>query len=71
MTGQELRAARAELGLTQASLAAALGISRSQLINFEHGVHRQSGRPCPIPRAIELAVRYLLLLIQPSISPRN
>jgi transcriptional regulator with XRE-family HTH domain len=51
--------------MSQQALAAALGISLSQLSNYEHGTQRQSGRPCPIPRAIELAVRYLLSQHQP------
>ena len=61
MTRQELRAARDRLGMTQASLAAALGISISQLGNYERGWDRQNDRPSTIPRAIEFAVRYLLL----------
>jgi DNA-binding XRE family transcriptional regulator len=60
VTGTELRAARERLGMTQRALAEALGISLSQLGNFEREIHRQTGRPCPIPPAIELAVRYLL-----------
>jgi transcriptional regulator with XRE-family HTH domain len=60
MTGTELRATRERLGMTQAALASALDISVSQLGNFERGTHRQTGRPCPIPRTVELAVRYLL-----------
>jgi hypothetical protein len=46
--------------MTQVVLASALEISLSQLGNYERGTHRQTGRPCPIPRAVELAVRYLL-----------
>lgn len=61
MTKEELRDARERLGQTQRQLAAALGISLSQLRNYERGVARQSGRPAPIPTAIELAIRYLLI----------
>jgi transcriptional regulator with XRE-family HTH domain len=60
MTGQELRAARERLGLTQAALAALLEISLSRLGNYERGIHRQSGKPYTIPRMVEFAVRYLL-----------
>jgi transcriptional regulator with XRE-family HTH domain len=65
MNGTEHRAARERMGMTQQSLATTLGISRSQLGNFERGTHRQTGRPCPIPRTVELAVRYLLIQPQP------
>jgi transcriptional regulator with XRE-family HTH domain len=60
MTGQELREARERMAMTQQSLADALEISRSQLGNYERGIHRQTGAPCPIPRTVELAVKYLL-----------
>jgi transcriptional regulator with XRE-family HTH domain len=60
MTGQELRAAREQLGMTQAALAATLGVSLSHLGNYERGVRRQTGQPCPIPRTVEFAVRWLL-----------
>ena len=47
--------------MTQRQLAYELEISLSQLGNYERGTHRQSGRPCLIPRTVELAVRYLLI----------
>jgi transcriptional regulator with XRE-family HTH domain len=65
VTGTELRAARERMGMTQVALAAALGISLSQLGNYERGTQRQSGQPCPIPRTVELAVQYLLIQPQP------
>ena len=55
MTGAELRATRKRLGMSQASLAAELGVSVSQLHNWEWGFYRGTDRPCPVPRAIELA----------------
>ena len=60
MTNEEFKTARKQLGQTQKQFAAALGISSSQLWNYEHGLDRQSGRPAVIPRTVELAVRYLL-----------
>jgi transcriptional regulator with XRE-family HTH domain len=56
MTNTELRATRKRLGLTQAQLAAALGISVSQLHNYERGSDRRTGAPCPVPRLVELAI---------------
>lgn len=65
MTGAELRDLRSRLGLSQDQLAQALGVSRSQVVNWEQGRDRHTGRPAPVPRAIELAVRYLLIQHQP------
>lgn len=62
MTAEELRDARRRLGMTQRQLANDLGISLSQFGNYERGRDRQSGRPCPIPRTVEMAVQYLLLI---------
>jgi transcriptional regulator with XRE-family HTH domain len=56
MTGIELRAFRKRLGLTQALFAQTLGISVSQLINYERGYDRHPPqRACVIPRLVELA----------------
>ena len=59
MTNTELRAVRKRLGLTQAALAEALGISLSQLHNYERGSDRRTGAPCPVPRLVQLACRAL------------
>lgn len=61
MTGPELRAFRKQLRLTQAQLAEALGVSVSQLWNWEAGVDRRTGKPCPVPRLVELACSSALL----------
>lgn len=55
MTPDDMRAWRKRLSLTQAQAAAALGISASQLTNYESGINRANKRPAPIPRAIALA----------------
>lgn len=52
MTPAEFRALRRRLGLTQAQLAAALGMSRDQILRYEAG-------RAPIPRVVELAVRQI------------
>jgi transcriptional regulator with XRE-family HTH domain len=59
MTAAELTALRECLGLSRAELARRLGISRSQLHNYERGRDRGTGRPCPIPLTVELACRAL------------
>jgi transcriptional regulator with XRE-family HTH domain len=56
MTGDELRALRLRLGLTQTQLAAALDVSASTIAKYEAG--KTSNRQ-PIPRVVELAVRAL------------
>jgi DNA-binding XRE family transcriptional regulator len=57
MTGPEFRTFRKRLGLTQAQLAKNLGISVSQLVNYEKGCDRRTKAPCPVPRFIELALK--------------
>ena len=49
---QELRDKRNLLGLTQAKMAEALGLSLKQYARYERGEY-------PIPRPVELAVKYL------------
>jgi DNA-binding transcriptional regulator YiaG len=66
MTGEELRSLRKRLRLTQWQLAAALGVSLGQLGNWERGRQRQSGRPAPIPRVVELAIQHLISQSQQS-----
>ena len=56
MTPAELIALRARLGLSQAALARALGMSRSQIMDYERGHDRSAeARPVAIPRVVELA----------------
>lgn len=50
MTPDAFLAWRQRLGLTQTAAAKALGLSRSALINYEHGV-----RPVPKPVALACA----------------
>jgi transcriptional regulator with XRE-family HTH domain len=59
MTGAQLRATRKDLGMTQAALAKAFGVSLSQLHNWERGEDRRTGAPCPVPRLVELACQAL------------
>ena len=58
MTPTELREARKRLGLTQVRLAEELGIAQVTVILYERG-KRYDGTPVKIPRAVELAMRYL------------
>ncbi len=55
MNQQQLMAAIAQLNLTQASLARALDISDRTMRRYVAG-------DAPIPRVVELAVKYLLAL---------
>ena len=59
MTNTELRDFRQRLGMTQADLAAELGISLSQLHNYERGSDRRTGAACPVPRLVQLACQAL------------
>ena len=52
MTAAEFRAARLALGLSQLRLARELGVVRTTVAYWEHGMR-------PVPRAVELAMRYL------------
>ena len=48
------------MGWDRTKLAQRLGISASRLADFERGCSRgKNSRPAPIPRAIELACRWL------------
>jgi len=49
VTPEQLRAARAELGLRQVDLAAALGIGRLEISKKEQGI-----RPVTVPQALGL-----------------
>ena len=49
----DLRAARKSLGLTQAELAAALGVHRMTITKWEGGTH-------PIPHTVVLVLQHML-----------
>jgi transcriptional regulator with XRE-family HTH domain len=55
VTGPDLKAWRGRLGYTQQAAAEALGISVSQLIDYETGRKRGTDRAAPIPRLVALA----------------
>jgi transcriptional regulator with XRE-family HTH domain len=55
VTGPDLKAWRARLGYTQQAAAVALGISVSQLADYETGHKRGTDRAAPIPRVVALA----------------
>lgn len=59
MTGSEFRAWRKRLGWTQQQAAEALGISVSQIIDYESGSKRGTDRAAPIPRVVALACQAL------------
>jgi DNA-binding XRE family transcriptional regulator len=60
----DLRAIRKRLNMTQAELAAALGVSRWTI------VQRETGK-VPVTRETELALQALMLLRQPASSRAN
>lgn len=53
MTGEGLRRAQRQLGLTNAQLCKTLEIAETTLCNYKAG-------RWPVPRTVELAVKYLL-----------
>jgi transcriptional regulator with XRE-family HTH domain len=60
MTPSELQDFRARMGWSQAELARQLGLSMSRIVDYELGATRgKARRPAPIPRVVELAIRYL------------
>jgi DNA-binding transcriptional regulator YiaG len=59
MTGIELRAFRKQLNLTQVQMAGSFDVSVSQLWNWEAGIDRSSGKPCPVPKLVEMACEAL------------
>lgn len=65
MSPDDFRAWRKRLGLTQAMAAQAIGISTSQLTNYELGINRGSGRPSPIPRTVALACAAVAAGLEP------
>ena len=52
MRAREFKAARERLGLSQAKLAKALGMSEPHMNRYEHGKTR-------VPKVVSLAVAYL------------
>jgi transcriptional regulator with XRE-family HTH domain len=57
MSAAEFRAWRKQLSLTQREAAAALGLSLSQVSDYESGLKRGTDRPAIIPRTVALACR--------------
>jgi len=55
MTGPAMKAWRKRLGFSRKGAAEALGISESQIIDYETGMKRGTDRPAPIPKTIALA----------------
>jgi transcriptional regulator with XRE-family HTH domain len=48
---------RTELGYTQAEAAGALGVSHSQVANWDAGMDRASGNPAVPPKAIRILMQ--------------
>jgi DNA-binding transcriptional regulator YiaG len=71
MTGPELRSFRRRLGMSQALFAQTLGISISQLHNYERGSDRRTGNPCTIPRLVELACMAPATVLLPTHPPKK
>ena len=59
MTGSEMRELRTKLGWSQQRLATELGMSVSQIANYERGTVRSTGRQVAIPKVVELALEAL------------
>jgi predicted transcriptional regulator len=55
MTGTAMKAWRKSLGFSRKGAAEALGISESQIVDYETGMKRGTGRPAQIPKAVALA----------------
>lgn len=54
MTGEDFKAWRAAMGLSQRAAAETLGLSRGTVENYERG-HLVDGRPSLIPKTVGLA----------------
>jgi len=54
-----MREFREKLGWTQQRLATELGMSVSQIANYERGTVRSANRPVVIPKVVELALEAL------------
>jgi predicted transcriptional regulator len=59
MTPDQFRAWRELLGLSKTGAARALGLSLSQVLDYETGMKRGTDRAAPIPRVVALACRAL------------
>jgi predicted transcriptional regulator len=59
MTGPDFLAWRRRLGLSRKGAAEALGMSLSQIVDYEAGHKRGTDRPAPIPRVVVLACQAL------------
>ena len=55
MTGDDMKAWRATMGMSRPAAAKALGISPKTIENYERGHRVEDGRPVVIPRSIALA----------------
>lgn len=59
MTPAAFIAWRKRLGFTVAAAAEALGMSPSQINDYERGIKRGRGTPAPIPRVVALACAWV------------
>ena len=59
MTGPEFLAWRQRLSLSRKRAAEALGMSESQIVDYEAGHKRGTDRAAPIPRVVALACQAL------------
>jgi transcriptional regulator with XRE-family HTH domain len=57
MTGDELKAWRQKMGLTQQELADRVGVHRATLVDYEKGIRRSDKKKVSVPAAVELACR--------------
>lgn len=65
MTNEDFKVWRTLMGFTQAGAAAALGVSKPTIENYERGSRREDGRPVEIPKHIALACAALYHRIEP------
>lgn len=67
MTGPEMLSWRKSLGMSRKRAAEALGMSESQIVDYEAGFKRGTPdhRPQPIPRHIALACAAITAGIEP------
>ncbi|KAA0971212.1 helix-turn-helix transcriptional regulator [Aureimonas fodinaquatilis] len=65
MTPESFKDWRKQMGLTQATAAQALGVSKPTIENYERGTRRDNGDPVIIPLHIALACRALFHNLEP------
>lgn len=65
MTPEEFKRWRKALGFSQERAAAALGMSRSMVVNYEAGKRREDGRLVEIPRVVALACAAVAAGLEP------